>query len=96
MLLETLINPKPKTTVYFAVISFLFLAIPLVDVSLVNSYSEFSYPYLIFFSSILILLLHAFGLNNLIYNNNIIKKEKLLPYKNNLLNYLLKALPQKL
>ena len=78
MLLETLINPKPKTTVYFAVISFLFLAIPSLEVSLVNSYSEFSYPYLIFFSSILILLLHAFGLNNLIYNNNIIKKENLI------------------
>lgn len=78
MLLETLINPKPKTTVYFAVISFLFLAIPSLEFSLVNSYSEFSYPYLIFFSSILILLLHAFGLNNLIYNNNIIKKENLI------------------
>lgn len=78
MLLETLINPKPKTTVYFAVISFLFLAIPSLEVSLVNSYSEFSYPYLIFFSSIFILLLHAFGLNNLIYNNNIIKKENLI------------------
>ena len=81
MLLETLINPKPKTTVYFAVISFLFLAIPSLEVSLVNSYSEFSYPYLIFFSSILILLLHAFGLNNLIYNNNIIKKENLIYYQ---------------
>ena len=78
MLLETLINPKPKTTVYFAVISCLFLAIPSLDVSLVNSYSDFSYPYLIFFSSIFILLLHAFGLNNLIYNNNIIKKENLI------------------
>ena len=78
MLLETLINPKPKTTVYFAVISCLFLAIPSLEVSLIDSYSEFSYPYLIFFSSILILLLHAFGLNNLIYNNNIIKKENLI------------------
>ena len=78
MLLETLINPKPKTTVYFAVISFLFLAIPSLEVSLIDSYSDFSYPYLIFFSSIFILLLHAFGLNNLIYNNNIIKKENLI------------------
>ena len=78
MLLETLINPKPKTTVYFAVISFLFLAIPSLEASLINSYSDFSYPYLIFFSSIFILLLHAFGLNNLIYNNNIIKKENLI------------------
>ena len=78
MLLETLINPKPKTTVYFAVISFLFLAIPSLDNNLVNSYTEFPYPYLIFFSSIFILLLHAFGLNNLIYNNNIIKKENLI------------------
>ncbi|MDA9227754.1 hypothetical protein N9O83_01080 [Flavobacteriales bacterium] len=78
MLLETLINPKPKTTVYFAVISFLFLAIPSLDNNLVNSHTEFPYPYLIFFSSIFILLLHAFGLNNLIYNNNIIKKENLI------------------
>ena len=78
MLLETLINPKPKTIVYFAVISFLFLAIPSLDDNLVNSYTEFPYPYLIFFSSIFILLLHAFGLNNLIYNNNIIKKENLI------------------
>ena len=78
MLLETLINPKPKTTVYFAVISFLFLAIPSLDFSLIDSYSDFSYPYLIFFSSIFILLLYAFGLNNLIYNNNIIKKENLI------------------
>ena len=78
MLLETLINPKPKTTVYFAVISCLFLAIPSLEVSLIDSYSDFSYPYLIFFSSIFILLLHAFGLNNLIYNNNIIKKENLI------------------
>jgi hypothetical protein len=46
MLLETLINPKPKTTVYFAVISFLFLAIPSLDYNLVNYYTEFPYPYL--------------------------------------------------
>ena len=78
MLLETLINPKPKTTVYFAVISFLFLAIPSLDYNLVNYYTEFPYPYLVFFSSVFILLLHAFGLNNLIYNNNIIKKENLI------------------
>ena len=71
MLLETLINPKPKTTVYFAVISFLFLAIPSLEVSLVNSYTEFPYPYLIFYRSIFILLIQAFGLNNIINNNNI-------------------------
>lgn len=78
MLLETLINPKPKTTVYFAVVSFLFLAIPLLIVNLESYYPQFSYPYLIFFGSIFVLLLHAFGLNNLIYNNNIIKKENLI------------------
>jgi hypothetical protein len=77
MLLETLINPKPKTIVYFIVFSVIFLSLPLFKIS-GGEYDLTVYYIIFFFSSIIILVLHAFGLNNLIYKNNIIRKENLI------------------
>ena len=79
MLLETLINPKPKTIVYFAVLSILFMSLPLLINRAVSVYNLPQYsPWLFFAFSIIMVPLHAFGLNNLIYKNNIIKKENLI------------------
>jgi len=39
MLLEKLINPKPKTTLYFVVLSLFFLSIPLIKNSTYNFYN---------------------------------------------------------
>ncbi len=77
MLLKTLINPKPKTTVCFVVFSIIFLSLPLFQIN--EGWHDLDGYYILFFlASIIVLLLHAFGLNNLIYKNNIIKKENLI------------------
>ena len=76
MLLKTLINPKPKTTAYFVVFSIIFLSLPLFQIN--ESWNDLDRHYIFFLTSIIVLLLHAFGLNNLIYKNDIIKKENLI------------------
>ena len=78
MLLEKLINPKPKTTLYFVVISSIFLAIPLITNNAFSVIAWGNYSKLFFCFSIIIIILHAFGLNNLIYKNDVIKKENLI------------------
>ena len=69
MLLERLINPKPKTILFFVFSAFVFLLLPAIK------NKSFGYFYLnyqetiLFFITIFGILLHAFGLNNLIYKN---------------------------
>ena len=77
MILKTLINPKPKTTVYFVVFSIIFLSLPLFQIK-ESLYDADAHYIFLFLASIIVLLLHAFGLNNLIYKNDIIKKENLI------------------
>ena len=67
MLLEKLINPKPKTTLYFVVLSLFFLSIPLIRSSTYSFYNINQFSIILFFISALCIVLHAFGLNNLIY-----------------------------
>ena len=78
MLLEKLINPKPKTTLYFVVLSLFFLSIPLIKNSTHNFYNINQFSIILFFISALCIVLHAFGLNNLIYKNDVIKKENII------------------
>tara|TARA_B100000902_G_C27316663_1_gene921754 strand:- start:1598 stop:2533 length:936 start_codon:yes stop_codon:yes gene_type:complete len=78
MLLEKLINPKPRTTLIFVVLSVVFLALPFVLNASFYIKNENSYILLYSIISILIIVLHAFGLNNLIYKNDVIKKENLI------------------
>ena len=78
MLLEKLINPKPKTTLIFVVVSVLFLVLPFFLNSSLFINNDNSYSTLYFFIAVGIIVLHAFGLNNLIYKNDVIKKENLI------------------
>tara|TARA_B100000475_G_scaffold200390_1_gene184665 strand:- start:1521 stop:2456 length:936 start_codon:yes stop_codon:yes gene_type:complete len=78
MLLEKLINPKPRTTLIFVVLSVVFLALPFVLNASFYIKNENSYIILYSIISILLIVLHAFGLNNLIYKNDVIKKENLI------------------
>ena len=78
MLLEKLINPKPKTTLIFVVFSVIFLVLPFVLNSSLFINNDNSYNTLYFILGVLIIVLHAFGLNNLIYKNDVIKKENLI------------------
>jgi hypothetical protein len=79
MLLKTLINPKPKIIVYFVVFSVIFLCLPLIRNNSLDINNHLGYsPWLFYILSIIIVPLHAFGLNNLIYKNNIVKKENLI------------------
>ena len=73
MLLEKLITPKPKTTLYFVVFSLIFLTIPIIKNHSFDFFNSNQYGLLLFLSSTFFILLHAFGLNNLIYKNDVIK-----------------------
>ena len=78
MLLKHLINPKPKIIVFFIVFCIVFISIPLLnnDVSILFSHS-FWPSYLVFILGLGITFFHALGLNNLVYEKNIIKKDNL-------------------
>ena len=78
MLLEKLITPKPKTTLYFVVFSLIFLTIPIIKNHSFDFFNSNQYGLFLFLSSTFFILLHAFGLNNLIYKNDVIKKENLI------------------
>tara|TARA_B100000965_G_scaffold404778_1_gene436567 strand:+ start:1598 stop:2533 length:936 start_codon:yes stop_codon:yes gene_type:complete len=78
MLLEKLITPKPKTTLYFIVFSLIFLTIPIIKNYSFDFFNSSQYGVFFFLASAFFILLHAFGLNNLIYKNDVIKKENLI------------------
>ncbi len=78
MLLEKLINPKPKTTLIFVVFSIFLLTLPFVLNSSLFINNNDSYGSLYSLIAIVIIVLHGFGLNNLIYKNDVIKKENLI------------------
>ena len=75
MLLKTLINPKPKIIVYFVLFSVIFLCLPIIRNNSFELNNHLGYSaWLFYILSAIIVPLHAFGLNNLIYKNNIIKR----------------------
>ncbi len=78
MFLKYLINPKPKILLFFIIFCIVFSCIPLLRFSVQNVfYHELVPPFIIFLLAILIPSFHALGLNNLIYEKNIIRKDNL-------------------
>ena len=78
MFLKHLINPKPSIILFFIIFCVLFVLFPLLQSEI---YVVFSHPYL---SPVIVLLLGltipfflSTGLNNIIYEKNIIRKENL-------------------
>ncbi len=78
MLLERLINPKPKTILLFVFFAFVFLLLPTVKNQSFGHLSVNYYETILLLLTIFGILLHAFGLNNLIYKNDVIKKENII------------------
>ena len=78
MFLRYLINPKPTIIIFFIVFCVVFSFIPLLknDFSIVF-YHNWASPYFIFSFGLILVFFHALGLNNLIYEKNIIKKDNL-------------------
>lgn len=78
MFLNQLINPKPRIIILFIVFCVIISLSPLVlgDLDLIYSKSIFS-PFFVLLLSLLIPSFHAIGLNNMIYEKNIIKKDNL-------------------
>ena len=78
MLLKRLINPKPIIIIFFVLFGILFFSIPLINHSIkVFNYNIISY-YIVFGIGLFTSLIHALGLNNLISQQSIIKKDNLI------------------
>ena len=78
MILKHLINPKPTIILFFVVFCLFFAFAPLLlnDIQTLFLHSWMS-SYLVFILGLIITFFHALGLNNLIYEKNIIKKDNL-------------------
>ena len=78
MILKHLINPKPTIIIFFVVFYIFFTSIPLFfnKCSSIFSHNTFSCSF-VFILSLIIPFFHALGLNNLVYEKNIIKKDNL-------------------
>lgn len=79
MLLRNLINPKPYIVVFFIIFWCLLIFIPLIN-SPFDSIFEHDWlsPFFIFIFSLLLPAFNALGLNNLVCEKNIIKKNNLI------------------
>jgi len=78
MFLKHLINPKPTIMLFFIVFSIVFSCIPLLQFPIQEVfYHEWASPFIVLLLGILIPSFHALGLNNLIYEKNIIRKDNL-------------------
>ena len=78
MFLKHLINPKPTIILFFLVFCVVFISIPLINYDFntifINGNTS---SYLVFFLGFTLPFFQALGLNNLIYEKNIIKKDNL-------------------
>ena len=73
MLLKHLINPGPKILLFFIVFSIVFVCLPLLQFPLHKVFSNnLVPPFVMLLSAIIFPSFHALGLNNLIYEKNII------------------------
>ena len=76
MFLKHLINPKPTIILFFVFFCVFFISIPLINYDFntifINSNTS---SYLVFFFGLALPFFQALGLNNLIYEKNIIKKD---------------------
>ena len=77
MILKYLINPKPKIILSFIVFCILFAFIPLLNNPQILLLHTWMPAYLVVMLGLIITSFHALGLNNLIYEKNIIKKDNL-------------------
>ena len=78
MLLKHLINPKPTIILFFSVSCLFFVLIPLFESKLSVVFSHyFLNPIILLISAVLIPFFLSVGLNNLVYEKNIIKKDNL-------------------
>jgi len=78
MFLKHLINPRPSIILFFIVFCILFICIPLLKspFDLVFSH-EWVSPIFVLILGLLLPSFHALGLNNLVYEKNIIRKDNL-------------------
>ncbi len=78
MFLKHLINPKPSIILFFVVFCILFALLPLIQFELdaIFTHSYF-HPIIVLFLAITIPFFLSTGLNNIIYEKNIIRKENL-------------------
>jgi len=78
MFLKHLINPRPTIIIFFIVFSILFICLPLLNspFNLVFSHKWIS-PVFVFLFGLLLPSFNALGINNLVYEKNIIRKENL-------------------
>ncbi len=78
MFLKPLINPKPSIIIFFIVFCIAFSLLPILNSELVSIFRHsFLHPVIILLAGIIIPLILSTGLNNLIYEKNIIRKENL-------------------
>ena len=78
MFLKHLINPRPTIIIFFIVFCIIFTCLPLLNSSfeLVFSHKWLS-PFFVFLLGLLMPAFNALGINNLVYEKNIIRKDNL-------------------
>ena len=78
MFLKPLINPKPSIILFFIVFCILFTLVPLIQFELNNVFFHpYLHPFIVLLIAISIPFFLSIGLNNIIYEKNIIRKENL-------------------
>ena len=78
MFLKHLINPRPTIIIFFIVFCILFTCLPLLNSSFELVFSnQWASPSFVFLFALLLPAFNALGINNLVYEKNIIRKENL-------------------
>ena len=78
MFLKHLINPRPTIIIFFIVFCILFTCLPLMNSSFEIVFShQWVSPVFVFLFGLLVPAFNALGINNLIYEKNIIRKDNL-------------------
>ena len=78
MFLKHLINPRPTIILFFIVFCILFICLPLLNSPFAIVFShQWVSPFFVFLFGLLLPAFNALGINNLVYEKNIIRKENL-------------------
>jgi len=78
MLLKTLINPKPSIILFFSVFCILFVFIPLIQFETTTIFNHSNlHPLIVLLIAIAAPFFLSTGLNNIIYEKNVIRKENI-------------------
>jgi hypothetical protein len=78
MFLKHLINPRPTIILFFIVFCILFISLPLLSSSFELIFShQWVSPIFVFLFGLLLPVFNALGINNLVYEKNIIRKDNL-------------------